>query len=250
MPRALALAAWALSVVAIHAQPAGGQAAFAAATIRRSGPDSPAMSIRHEGQRLTTSNMPLPRLIAWAFDIDEARLVDVPKGLDTFRYDIVAKAPGDRTVPGGVQLMMRTLLAERFQLRVHHQMRDMTSFVLLTAEPRGSRLQPSSANETGPNPFRMTAAGVLEATHASAGMLAKVLANQLGRPVEDNTGLAGFYDFTLRWRPDTTDDRTIDPSAPSLTTALREQLGLRLDARKTSVDVLVVDHVDARPAEN
>jgi uncharacterized protein (TIGR03435 family) len=79
-------------------------------------------------------------------------------------------------------------------------------------------------------------------------MLAVALSSQLGRPVENITGVSGVFDFTLSWRPDT--GAALDDSRPSLLTAIREQLGLRLVARETQVEVVVVDRLELNPTAN
>jgi len=76
-----------------------------------------------------------------------------------------------------------------------------------------------------------------------------VLAQQLGHPVVDETGLQGPFDMELRWTPETARQPLPDNAPPSIFTALREQMGLKLETRKGPVQVLVVDHVE-RPSEN
>src|SRR5262245_1989681 len=105
---------------------------FEVATIRPSGADGPPMSLqRQPGGRLVTSNTPLAFLVSWAFNLDGGRLLGVPKGADSARFDITAKAPTDNLVAGQTQLMMRRLLADRFGLVVHSEMRDLTAYALV-----------------------------------------------------------------------------------------------------------------------
>lgn len=80
---------------------------------------------RQPGGRLVLVNSPLPMIIRWAYDVDEARLFNVPKGLDALGFDIVAKSPEPEPAPGRMQLMMRTLLAERFKLSIHRELREL-----------------------------------------------------------------------------------------------------------------------------
>ena len=188
-------------------------------------------------------------LIGWAFNLDDGRLLDVPGGLGSARFDVVAKAPVDDPAPGQMQLMMRTLLAERFKLVVHTETRELISY-RLAVDTGGTKLRLSNAvDPPDPNPFTMRAAGHLAGTRVTSAMLAKVISSQLGRPVDDETGLAGVFDFVLQWSPDVADPST-DQAPASLFTALREQLGLRLVARRMPVDVVVIDRVDSQPAEN
>jgi uncharacterized protein (TIGR03435 family) len=226
------------------AQPPHG-VAFDVATIRRSGPGSGAMALqRVPGGRITTSNLPLERLIAWAFDIAEEQIVGRAPGLGA-RYDINAKAPNPEPGPGELQRMMQMLLAERFGLRTHRERREGTIYVL-TVDERGLKVSPSRVTETGPNPFSVTTAGTLTGTHVTTDMLAKVLSNELKVPVQNRTNYSAFFDFTLRWQPDTGGAPAV-ADAPSLFTAVREQLGLRLEPQKGPIDVLVIDAVNSSP---
>ena len=116
--------------------------AFEVATVRTSGPDSAAMSLhRQPGGRLVTSNTPLTFLINWAFSLDDGRLVGAPKGADSTRFDIVAKAAAENPGPGQLQMMMRALLAERFDLAVHTEKRKRNAYTLLVAQG-GLKLTP------------------------------------------------------------------------------------------------------------
>ena len=221
--------------------------AFEVATVRTSGPDSPPMSLqRQPGGRLVTSNTSLPFLISWAFNLDDGRLLAIPKGADSTRFDIVAKAPTDSLRPGELQLMMRALLAERFGLVTHQEQRTLTSYVLVRdrdAVKVGLTVPPEPAD---PNPFSMTAAGVLRGRRVTMDMLAKALSSQLGAAVENGTRITGSFDFTLEWQPDgiAIGDAT---ARSSLFTAIREQLGLRLDVRRVLVDVIVIDRLSLSP---
>ena len=221
--------------------------AFEVATVRPSGPDSPPMALRREPSgRLVTTNTPLAWLVNWAFNLDEGRLFAVPNGAESARFDIVA-VPGPNPGPGQLQLMMQTLLTDRFGLAVHRETRELTSYEL-AVETGGPKLKPSAADQpTGPNPFNMTTPGTLIGSGVTLDMIARLLSDQLRRPVANKADVSGRFDFTLDWAPDSAagvDDR------PSLFTALREQLGLRLVARSTAVEVVVVDRLNLIPTEN
>ena len=220
--------------------------AFEVATVKVSGPDSPPVAIRPlPGGRLEVSNMPLPALIQWAFELDDGRLAGVPRGLDSIRVDVVAQAP-DSGPRQGMPAMMRTLLAERFKLAIHRETRELITYTLVT-DTGGAKVHASTDGAPGPNPFRMSDSGTLIGTTVTADMLAKVLSNQLGRPVQNQTGFASAFDFTLRWAPDT---NTGPLDRPSLPTALREQLGFRLEAQRRPLEVVVIDHVERTPLDN
>jgi uncharacterized protein (TIGR03435 family) len=231
----------------------GPQPSFEVATVKRSGADSPPQSIRRlPGGRFVTSNTPLPVLIAWAYGVDDGRLFGVPKGLDGTGFDVVAKAHEQEPVPGQMQLMMQALLAERFNLVVHHETRELTAYSMVT-DTGGAKVHVVDSTDRGrpdSNPFTMSGAGRLSGTRVTADMLAKVLSNQLGRPVQNDSGFTSAFDFTLLWSPDSAAAAIDDPQRPSLLTAVREQLGFRLVAKKTAVDVIVIDRVDSNPAAN
>ena len=225
--------------------------AFEVATVKPSGSESPPISIqRLPGGRLVTSNTPLPMLIQWAYQLDEGRLLGVPSGIGSLRFDVVAKSPEPEPVAGRMQLMMRALLAERFKLAVHHETRDLVAYTLVS-ESGGPNVRAVTSDEPAdPNPFKMSDSGTLSGARITADMLATVLSNQLGRPVQNKTAFQGRFDFTLRWAPDTGVAPGDGQDRPSLFTALREQLGFRLVAQRTATDVVVIDHVERTPTEN
>jgi uncharacterized protein (TIGR03435 family) len=203
------------------------------------------MSITHSGNRLTFSNYSVEMLILWAYDIRSERLLGKTKGLDSARYDVVAVAPPGAPVPGRLNRMMQSLLAERFRLVVHRETRELPYYALIV-DKNGPKVHVEDAyGPVGQNPFAMTANGHLTGAQVSATMLAKVLTDQTGRFAEDRTGLAGVFDFTLDWAADAESTLT-----PSIFTAVKEQLGLRLDAVKGPVEVVVIGRVETTASEN
>ena len=163
--------------------------AFEVATVKPSGPESPPISIqRLPGGRLVTSNTPLPMLIQWAYQLDEGRLLGVPAGVNSLRFDVVAKSAEPEPAPGQMQLMMRALLAERFKLVVHRETRELVAYTLVT-DSSGPKVRAVTMDgPADPNPFKMSDSGSLTGTRVTADMLATVLSNQLGRPVQNMTG--------------------------------------------------------------
>ena len=232
-------------VRAVVAQPTP---AFEVATIKPSGPDSPPMSIQRQPGRLITSNTPLSMLIRWAFNLDDGRLLGVPPAADGARFDVLAKSATENLRAGELQLMMRTLLIERFGLVVHQEKRTLTSFALLV-DGNGLKVAVANPPETpDANPFSMTTAGTLRGRRVTTDMLTKALSSQLGIPIDNATTITGSFDFTLMWQPDGV---LIDDAArPSLFTALREQLGLRLESRRVPLDVIVIDKLSLTPTPN
>jgi len=233
----------------MFAQSAPKTPAFDIASIKPADAAAGNPSINRTGTRLTIAGYSPRMLIAWAYDVRDDRLIGESKWLDAARYDIVAKAP-ELPALGQLQLMMQSLLAERFGLVIHHETRNL-SFYALTVDNGGPKIQltdPGSA--PGQNNFRMSKPNHLAGTNVTAAMLANVLSNQTGRSVQDFTGLKGVFDFTLAWAPDTDPQAPDTTSLPSIFTAVREQLGLKLEPRRGPVDVVVVDRIAGEPTGN
>jgi uncharacterized protein (TIGR03435 family) len=199
----------------------------------------------YEGGRLRIINEPVKLLIRVAFQIQNAQIIGGPSWLDTDRYDIEAKTGrAEKIKPGELNPLMRSLLTERFHLKFHRDTRELTVFALVIKKD-GPKLKASAEGEGS---AMNTAGGSgkesrLSATGASMALLAGYVGNRLGRIVVDKTGLRGSYNFTLNWAQED------NSSAPSLVTALREQLGLRLESQKSPMEVVVIDGIE-RPSEN
>lgn len=149
------------------------------------------------------------------------------------------------------QLMLQSLLADRFNLKVHHGTKVLPVYELVVAKG-GSKMKKSHAAESNAN-----STGGLEAKGMPMADLARLLTMICNRFVIDKTELPGKYDFDLRWTPGGLPDmpegtRQSGPekfSGPSIFTALREQLGLKLKSAKDPVEILVIDHIQ-RPTPN
>jgi uncharacterized protein (TIGR03435 family) len=232
------------------------------------------------GGRFVATNVSLATLVAGAYGSDiplPPNRVVLPAawaGSGPYttapRFDIEAKA-GREFKPGEVLGAVRHLLADRFKLAVHHEMREQPIYALVMdrADRRlGPRLKRSevdctdpTANRT-PNPDGTATCGIRGRAGSATGrhtmtVLAGFFTNIVPdhRMVEDRTGLMGTYEFQIDWAPevpppaDGSPAPPSDPNAATIFTAAREQLGVRLDAGRKAVDVLVVDRVE-RPTEN
>jgi uncharacterized protein (TIGR03435 family) len=204
--------------------------------------------------------MPLGQAIRIAYNVKPpSQIYGAPGWVDTEEYRIAAKSPdGSRLInlknlPAETEFLERvqSLLADRFHLVVHHENRDMPVYTLVVAK-NGPKLKAADPAQT----FRLRRAGrgsIFNEGPAKIGLLVSLLANNLDRPVFDETGLTGTYSFDLKWTPDAPAGApaqpSADPTGPSLFTALQEQLGLRLQAARRPVEVLVIDHAE-RPTEN
>lgn len=262
-----------------HAQsPETGGPAFEVATVRenRSGETRTRIEVLPSGQ-FNAINMTLREIVSIVYPTDGGRfrhadqLVGGPGWFDSARFDIVAKTDvrgGDTNKPGftataadreaveRVRLMMRRLLAERFKLRVHQEMRELPIYELVVLKQTGE-LGPDIKRSTvdcmeewkeqGKPDARNLACGSIQGRPGKIvghtveiGSFARDLYDWTGRPVVDRTGLTGRFDFTLTWAP----EGSTDTDAPSIFTAVQEQLGLKLQPARGPVDVLVVDSAE------
>jgi len=189
--------------------------------------------------RVTASNVTLKRCIMGAFGLGPNVIAGGPGWLDSDRFEIIAKSErddGDKAL----MLMLRTLLADRFKLSVHREMRTVAALVLESAK-NGPKLEKAEDGAASTNNGR----GLIDARVITMSRFAEVLSRQMDLPVVDNTGLKGTFNLKLEWAPQ--NEKT--NSGPSVFTALQEQLGLRLESRKMPIEVLVVDHAE-KPSEN
>lgn len=229
----------------------------------------------------TFTNAALQQLITAAYNVQPFQIVGGPPWMTTDRFDIVAKLP-EGASPDQMNLMLQSLLADRFKLVAHTEQRELPIYTLVKAREDGklgSALKPAAVDcgpsgrgRGGPPPpgpggpgaapaaglpcRALMAPGRLTAAGQPVEQLARMLAPQLGRPVYDKTGLTGSYDFELVFMPEGGRGMPIgppppgapplppvDPDAPSLFTAIQEQLGLKLEAGRGPVDVIVIDSV-------
>jgi len=200
--------------------------------------------------------------VAFAYRIKEYQ-VSGPAWLGEARYDILAKGP-EGTRHTQLPEMMQTLLAERFKLEVHHDTKEFSVFAL-TVGKSGAKLKGSKDEPDGPEGaafgFSMEATGVgkMEAKHCDMTALANTLPRLVGRPVVDQTGLTGRFDFDLEFSRDDMGRMGVPEAANagSLPTDLAvsvftsiQQIGLKLEARKLPLDEIVVDKAERTATQN
>jgi len=234
------------------------------------------------GGRFIATNMPLRTLITSAYELRSFELIGAPDWTGAERFDIVARAarefgPATPGRPDPDKLMLRSLLADRFALRVHRETRELPIYALTPARadgrlgPRIRRSQtgcaawraavpaasgppqPRAAVGERPPCFMRSGYGTLVVNGYPIDELRGMLSSFVGRTVVDRTGLTGEWDLDFTWTPDepsrAATPPAVDPNGPSLFTALQEQLGLKLESTKGPVEVLVVDRVE-RPSED
>jgi len=201
------------------------------------GPHVVSLIINHG--RLNIEAAELRQIIGLAYAVQRIRVLGGPGWADSDQFDIAAKAESADATRDEIRSMLQTLLAERFKLVVHRETKEIPAYSLVLAKS-GSKLKVAApdrksgmADTVGPNGERQT---VFEAS--SLRVLVNMLANTLGSPVVDKTGLDGLYDYTFEW-----------PDAGSSLFGSVDQLGLKLEAKKVPVEVLVMDRAE-HPSAN
>lgn len=258
-----------LSLSAQAPAPQSTTSTFEAASVKpnKSG-DPNSMRNLGAGGRMVFTNNSLQQLITAAYEIQPFQLIGGPSWMATHRFDVVATA-GANAAPAQLNLMMRSLLADRFKLAVHLEKRELPIYALVKAREDGRlgpALKPASVDcgPTGrgrgalspgnaPGPVAGCRALIsptgVDFAGQSMGELARVLGMQLRQPVTDKTGLAGGYDLQLSFAPEggrgpAPTAPSSDPNAPSLFTALQEQLGLKLESQRGPMEVVVIERVE------
>ena len=235
--------------------------AFEVATIKPSNPEARSSGFWINDDGIESTHMPLTRLLQFAYDLSWGsvdQIIDGPQWIGSTKFDINAKEDAQlatkiNNLPREERLatqrqMVQALLADRFQLKVHHETRELR-VVALTVAKGGAKLtetKPDSHNGswTGLRSSR----GKIEAQGATIKTLVGFLSSKSeigGRLMIDDTGLSGKYDFELTWSPEDLAAHTEnDAGGPSLFAALQEQLGLKVEPKKSPVDCIVIDHVE------
>lgn len=202
------------------------------------------------------------------FTAADQRVLGGPAWINSRNFDIEAKVTAaDLDVyrkldPSQIGQMLQQMLASRFNLKAHHETRIFPVYALVVAKggPKISPVKPGDPSgapkglEHLPSGILRRGHGKLIAWNSPLSRLEPFLRSELGRPVVDETGLTGNYTFTLEWTPEllsvsSTNGGGTEDSAPSIFTALQEQLGLKLVAKKAPLAVLVIDHVE-QPSPN
>ncbi|MBZ5632249.1 MAG: TIGR03435 family protein [Acidobacteriia bacterium] len=248
----------------VHAQQQSApRPAFEVASIKPGDPNSQMFRIGSmPGGRFAANNASLKMLIQTAYDVRSHQISGGPNWLDSAKYDIDAKPDSATPIPAGpaggpqMRLMLQSLLEERFKLKLHRESKEEPVYELMVARG-GPKLQKATDSLKQQQRGLRMGRGQLTGTAAPMSILVTQLSQQLGRSVIDKTGLAGQYDFELKWTPDLGQSQggpadagpQPDPPGPSIFTAIQEQLGLRLESTKGPVDVLVIDYAE-KPTEN
>ena len=258
---------------------------FDVASVKPAAPNSTFQGIKFSPGMIEVRDWSMKELIAYAWRVRSFQVLGGPPWLDSAHYDIAAK-PETGSKRGEVNLMVQSLLEDRFQLTLHRETKELPIYALVMArkdhKPGPQLLETKEGScvqrdetvhpappEPGQQPPKYCGQTNVGSRHVRAvsipiGTLAGILSTLLGRRVLDETGLTGTFDVILEWTPD--DTRAVQlasgglppagkkagdagASFPPLLAALDEQLGLRLDSRKGPTEILVIDRVE-KPSQN
>jgi len=240
---------------------------FEVSTVRPGDPDAQSSNLNTDVGLIRASNLPVLFLLQFAFGLNAGstdQIIGAPAWVLSKPFNIVAKtdeataaqakqdSPDERNELN--RQMIRLLLEDRFQLKVHHERRELPVLVLTIAK-KGSKLRVSTeqASATHWSGLHNPEPGLMEGSDAPVALLVNALSSKHEidrRLIVDKTGLTGKYDFTLKWTPDNREAAgDLSESGPSLFTAVEEQLGLKLESAREPVDCIVIDHIE-QPSAN
>lgn len=208
---------------------------------------------RVQGNRVTGTASTLIDLIEVAYNVRRDQIQGAPGWAESEHYDLEAKAGEAKITTAQMRRMLQTLLATRFQLRIHHETKEVPMYALVV-DRKGPKFKESSPDEPLKGGIRGDASGMhMEVTKDTMSNLARRLSsNGAGRPVVDRTGLTGIYSYKLEWTNSPHadfDSAGAQSDLPSLAEALREQLGLRLEPARGASEMILIDAVE-RPSAN
>jgi uncharacterized protein (TIGR03435 family) len=215
--------------------------------------------------RFQAKNYTVQGLIAAAYNLNPRAISGAPAWAESDRYEVIGATPGDlRPTYDDQMAMVRQLLSDRFNLAFHREKKEFSIYEL-TVSKGGPKLKTSpSPPDESPNLtstlYPAASGGIdhalLPARNVTMAQFASLLQRAiLDRPVVDNTGLTSRYDFDLEWTPDESQfggqlpPGPPDSGKPGLFAALRQQLGLNIEATRGPIEILVIDRVE-RPSEN
>ncbi len=239
---------------------------FDVASIKPSPPDEGNTMMMFIQDGISIHGVPIKMLLRESFGIEDDRILGEPGWTKSARFDIEAKvsaedAPKLKALKMDQRRsMLLPLLEDRFGLKYHHETRELPMYALVIAK-NGLKMKESAPDDPKDKPrgrmLQYMGPGHIESTGTTVEMLSHILSRELGRSIEDKTGLKGRYDYVLRWTPADAPPPTAggdsgapksdgeeEATGPSLFTAMEEQLGLKLESTKGQVDVVVIDHLD------
>ncbi len=229
---------------------------FEVASVKLARPDERGGGIKAMpgGQRYVATNVPVRLIFRLMYKLTEKQVSGGPDWFNNERYDIDARADHPYNLDD-LHVMFQNLLADRFKLQFHKEPKELPFYALMV-DKSGPKMKLNQTEQDFQIPFNCSGFLKCAGTRIPMNYFCWTLSGFLDRPVIDKTGLDKNYDFELRWLPELPQGVSKDqipPGAdldgPTIFTALKEQLGLKLEAQKGPVDIYVIDHAE-KPAEN
>jgi uncharacterized protein (TIGR03435 family) len=225
--------------------------AFEAASVKPASPDATDFGVDTDPGLLRVEAQTLRDMVRIAYGVNDSQIAGGPKWASSDRFDITGRANG----PAGereLYAMLQNLLADRFKLAIHRETRTAQGYALVVAKG-GIKMQKSESTESNSTGGR----GRIDAQGYSMRQFAERLTRVMLAPVEDATETPVKFNFSLIWSPDNPSAKSPsadrppsdDSNAPSIFTALQEQLGLKLESRKVTMEVIVIDRAE-KPGDN
>jgi uncharacterized protein (TIGR03435 family) len=246
----LAIAGASLMASPVLAQSANAPPAFDVASVKRAEGGGPAGDIARNMDsspgHFAMRNVPLRFAIEWAYDLKDYEISGPEWIKADERYDIIANAPGASEAQ--MRQMLQTLLVQRFQMKLHRETKELPVYALLPGKGAPKFKEAAADEETGIS----GAATGANFQHQPISRFTFLLTRRMDRPVLDLTGLKGFYDFTvdLSGLGFNGNPPAVDNDGPSIFTAVQNDLGLKLEARKQPIEIFVLDSASKAPIEN
>ncbi len=245
----------AVAKMAVSADPS-----FEVATIKPSDPERQGKVLTIRNGNIITINNTLADLLKFVYGLNQRQITGAPEWASSAKFDITAK-PDTAGQPNDKQIksMLAKLLADRFKLTFHREKREQSVYVVVPGKT-APKLTKNEGDPNGLPSLGFRGLGSLFASNATIADLASLLQGAvLDKPVLDQSGLTGRFDFTLTWTPDqfqfadfgvkVPPPNTAADAPPDLFTAFQQQLGLKLEATKAQADVFVIDKVE-KPSAN
>lgn len=235
--------------------------AFDVASVKRNNSTEPRSEFHVNPDGVTITNYRLRFLIPYVYSIAVYQIARAPSWLDSNKYDIIARAPRGSS-DDQIRLMLQGLLADRFGLKFHRERKEVSGYAVVLAKDGPKFTIEKKPDQPGKDDGRVGAGrGMARGHMVSSAVLAQTLSLYLERPVIDQTGIDGLFDFELHWTPDETEPQlggvpspagapSTDPAGSSLLAALQEQLGLKLVTHREEINMFVIDNLQEMPTEN
>jgi len=211
------------------------------------------------GGRLTAKNVTVEWIVRTAYRLEPFQIAGLPAWANSERFDVLAKAADSAATIDQIRPMLQTLLADRFQMTVHRETKDLPIYTMTAAKngPKLTKAKTADCSDPTRSPcggFRIFKRSQMWGNTVTVKQFAAELTFMMQRSVVDKTGIQGLYDIRVEWTPEhfgpePGTEVKPDEANPTLFTAMQEQLGLKLQSDKGPVETVVIERV-ARPTEN